>query len=277
MAPPYPLIFAAMALVTLAPPELLAAASPLDVKPMIIGGDTALPGQFPYQVSVRRLSWFPWAAWRHRCAGTLVSNDWVLTTATCTQGVWFLRVAAGKVDLKHTEDGEQELAVSKTVVHPDFKRATKSSWQSDVALLRTNTPFQYSANVRPARLPLAEFDTSSGGALLVTGWGVSENGGWFGWGRHTADVLQVTVVQTTACPSAGDAGSGGLCVLPDSAATPCEGDEGGAMVQMLGDYTFTVVGMVTRAPVHCKSPREPSAAVAVFRLMSFIQDTMTAP
>lgn len=101
-------------------------------------------GQFPYQVSVRRLVLL---SWRHRCGGSLISKNWVLTTASCTQGAWFLRegiqgvagsyhsydivsvnraepfplqVAAGKNDLRVVEDGEQLMKVSKTIIHHNF-------------------------------------------------------------------------------------------------------------------------------------------------------------
>lgn len=54
-----------------------------------------------------------------------------------------------------------------------------------------------------------------------------------------------------------------------------QGDEGGALVQMLEDNTFTVVGMVTRTPKDCKNPQQPSAAVSVFEMDKFIQDSMS--
>lgn len=235
----------------------------------IVDGNSALRGQFPYQVSVRRLEW---GFWRHRCGGSIITADWVLSTASCTEGAWFLRVAAGKCDLRTTEDGEQVLKISKTIVHPAFK-AENRTWANDVALLRTKTPFAFSSYVRPARLPLAEY-SKEGGALLVTGWGVSAPGGWFGWGRHAADVLQVTEVETTRCPAQDDQPHA-LCVASASGSTPCQGDEGGALVEMVGDNTFTLVAMVTRTPKNCKKPEEPSAAVSVFGLQAFIQDTLS--
>ncbi|XP_034230353.1 trypsin-1-like isoform X2 [Thrips palmi] len=247
----------------------------------IVDGNTALQGQFPYQVSVRRLEW---GSWRHRCGGSIVTADWVLTAASCVEGAWFLRVAAGKSNLRITEDGEQVVKISKTVVHPDFKKLESRTWENDVAMLRTKTPFTFSDYVRPARLPLTEY-TTEGGALIVTGWGVSSPGGWFNWGRRKPDALQVTVVQTTRCPAPpvrhGQSQPQpqppqprALCVAPGS--TPCEGDEGGALVEMLADNTFTVVAMVTRTPKNCKKPKEPSAAVSVFDLQTFIQDTMAS-
>ncbi|XP_023218223.1 trypsin-1-like [Centruroides sculpturatus] len=51
----------------------------------IVGGRKALPGEFPWQVSLQRNTWFFGSS--HICGGSVLNENWVLTAAHCVHGV----------------------------------------------------------------------------------------------------------------------------------------------------------------------------------------------
>ena len=51
----------------------------------IIGGRTALDGEFPWQVSIRRYSSIK-SEFVHICGGSIISDQWILKAAHCVYG-----------------------------------------------------------------------------------------------------------------------------------------------------------------------------------------------
>ena len=130
-------------------------------------GTSATIEQFPWHVSVQRIE-----TEEHECAGSIIRDDWVVTTANCVEGSveGELRIVAGITNLGQTDALGQLRSVDRIVVHPHFENPRNGG---DVALLHLATPLDLSGP-RVAAVTLAttaELEAMSPGTLAVAaGW-----------------------------------------------------------------------------------------------------------
>lgn len=129
----------------------------------IANGHTAGANQFPHQVSVMT----PSAGGDFAiCGGSIISNNWVLTAAHCTQG--------GQVNLRFGSLSLWNGGVSQTsfrwIKHPQYDYLTMNF---DISLIRIPTALVITNAIQPIRLPRASqiSQTFSGYQSTVSGWG----------------------------------------------------------------------------------------------------------
>jgi hypothetical protein len=71
----------------------------------------------------------------------------------------------------------QDIPIQNIVHHENWNTATNSD---DIALIRMQTPARYNLYVRPICLPytteLRSFNLMNGKYLIVSGWGLTDNG-----------------------------------------------------------------------------------------------------
>lgn len=61
----------------------------IKAQPKIIGGSDASIEEFPWQVSLQRItlgSLIPVPEWKHLCGGSIINRFWILTAAHCVEG-----------------------------------------------------------------------------------------------------------------------------------------------------------------------------------------------
>lgn len=101
-----------------------ALAAPTQEKtPLIVGGVNALPGEFPYIVSIQ---WVILGRSTHVCGGSILNNIWVLSAAHCfteTPSSGRLDILAGKHNLALTEGEEVRVGIdrSRSIIHPGWE------------------------------------------------------------------------------------------------------------------------------------------------------------
>ncbi|KAJ6651560.1 hypothetical protein lerEdw1_020895 [Lerista edwardsae] len=138
----------------------------------IVGGVDALPGAWPWLVSIQ----IPTAKGpRHSCGGSLLSTNWVLTAAHCFKtkrrslNLW--RIVVGANDLSQLPSLVQIPMVRKVVLHPDYNPRTEAN---DIALIELDRPVTFNDYVQPACLPHVTKDSkTSFKNCYISGWGTT--------------------------------------------------------------------------------------------------------
>ncbi|XP_070253832.1 chymotrypsinogen 2 isoform X2 [Myotis yumanensis] len=131
----------------------------------IVNGEDAVPGSWPWQVSLQDKTGF------HFCGGSLISEDWVVTAAHCGVRTSHL-VVAGEFDQGSDAEDTQVLKIAKVFKNPKFNMFTVNN---DITLLKLATPARFSKTVSAVCLPDEADDFPAGTLCATTGWGLTKH------------------------------------------------------------------------------------------------------
>lgn len=135
----------------------------------IIGGSLARPGQIPYIATLLRVIDTPNGTVASlSCAGTIISDQWIVSAAHCTQGVTntSLLVLVGAVNL--ITDGDI-YGIQQAVNHPQYNYATL---KNDISLIQLNSSLEWNEYVRS--IPMSSRFIDGGARTKTSGWGITE-------------------------------------------------------------------------------------------------------
>lgn len=141
---------------------------------LIVGGQKAAAMEFPHMAAVGYPNFNGQLAFK--CAGSLISEQFVLTAAHCSiaDRVRPTMVRLGDLNLQQREFElpEVDISIDKFISHPAYNKDTK---QNDVALIRMTRQATFSRYIRPACLWQKPIIPKS--EALATGWGHTEYAG----------------------------------------------------------------------------------------------------
>ncbi|XP_007938611.1 chymotrypsinogen B-like [Orycteropus afer afer] len=229
----------------------------------IINGEDAVPGSWPWQVSLQTRSGF------HFCGGSLISEDWVVTAAHCAVRRSH-RVVIGASDRSSDQEVVQVLRIAKVFEHPLWDEQTV---ENDITLLKLAAPAQLSDTVSPVCLPSASATFPAGSLCATTGWGRT---------RPTADKTPEKLQQAflpllskADCKKYWGSRITPLMVCAGaSGVSSCMGDSGGPLVCQ-EDGAWTLVGIVSWGSNQCH-PFSPGVYARVSKLMPWVQEVLEA-
>lgn len=139
----------------------------------IINGQTATPGQFPYQASLRvwaQPQGAPRPSFIHFCGGSIISKRWILTAAHCLVELTDQNRVIIVLGTNHISQGGDRYQKERHIVHPKFD----VNILNDVGLVKSKKDFVYSARVRPIELNTSP--VGAGVTVTVSGWGDTKVG-----------------------------------------------------------------------------------------------------
>ncbi|XP_055991088.1 serine protease 27 [Sorex fumeus] len=214
----------------------------------MVGGQDALEGEWPWQVSVQRNG-------SHVCGGSLVTERWVLTAAHCfpnASETALYRVLLGARQLVRPGPHAVSLGVRQVQSHPLYQGMASSA---DVALVQLETPVTFTRHILPVCLPQPSVVFGVGMSCWVTGWGSPSEQDRLPAPR-VLQKLAVPLIDAHSCNElySRDAQAGFqprtiqkdmLCAgFAEGKKDACKGDSGGPLVCLVGQ-TWLQAGVIS--------------------------------
>lgn len=196
---------------------------------LIVGGENAQQGEFPYIVSLQSSS--------HFCGGSLVAENWVLTAAHCV-GNTRMSIVTGLYNQKD-KTGTETFKAAKIIKHPKYN---SSKYDMDYALIKLDGK----SSAKPIAINTVEIEIKEERIdSIVAGWGATRESSY-----SLPNILQkvtVPLVSQDVCNKSytGAITNNMICAgLPEGGKDSCQGDSGGPLVvfdNQLNDYVLAGV------------------------------------
>ncbi|KAJ1081751.1 hypothetical protein NDU88_001926 [Pleurodeles waltl] len=229
----------------------------------IVNGEEAIPGSWPWQVSLQDSTGF------HFCGGSLINENWVVTAAHCSVRTSH-RVILGEFDHASPSEDLQVMTIAKVFKHPQFSIFTI---KNDITLLKLASPAKLSPRVSPVCLADSTGNFSGGMRCVTTGWGLTDSSA-----SKTPEKLQqvaLPLLTNTECKQywGNKIADVMICAGADGASS-CMGDSGGPLVCQ-ENGAWTLVGIVSWGSNTC-SPATPGVYARVTELRAWADQIIAA-
>ncbi|RVE47478.1 hypothetical protein evm_007889 [Chilo suppressalis] len=148
----------------------------------IFGGENAALDEFPWLARIKYL--LNNGKEVYACAGSLITNNYVLTAAHCAVNLTIKEVRLGDWNTdtqpdcqgRVCNDPEVDVLITQVYIYPEYSKS--DTFKGDIALLQLQKPVQFSDFIRPICLPTTEEiikqDNSSESVFWTAGWGKTE-------------------------------------------------------------------------------------------------------
>ncbi|XP_023813059.1 transmembrane protease serine 9-like [Oryzias latipes] len=234
----------------------------------IVGGQNALPGSWPWQVSLQSSY--------HFCGGSLINNQWVLTAAHCfpSRSASGVNAVLGLQSLQGSNPNRVSRTIKTVIVHPNYNSGTQNN---DIALLQLSSPVTFNNYITPVCLPSTGSTFYSGVKTWVTGWGDIGNGVSLP-APQTLQEVQVPIVGNRQCKCSYGASSitdNMVCAgLLEGGKDSCQGDSGGPLV--IKQNNLWIQAGVVSFGEGCVEPNYPGVYTRVSQYQTWINTQITS-
>jgi len=217
----------------------------------IVGGYEIDIASVPYQVSLQRGS--------HFCGGSIISKDWILTAAHCTDNQAPANIKVRVGSSMHVSNGSL-VSIKRIVQHKKF---SYSNIDYDYSLLELNESLILDERRQQIDLPRPFEIIKDKTTCLVTGWGNTQNSSESRLHLRGADVPIFNQVECSkAYKRYGGVTSRMICAgFDEGGKDACQGDSGGPLV-----CNNKLVGIVSWG-YGCAQPKYPG----VYSRVSYVR------
>uniref|UniRef100_A0A182Q050 Peptidase S1 domain-containing protein n=1 Tax=Anopheles farauti TaxID=69004 RepID=A0A182Q050_9DIPT len=238
--------------------------------PLIVNGVRSMSGEWPWHAAVFALSK---RSRDYRCGGTLVSQRYILTAASCVSD-WHHKKRPFIVQL-----GQHQLWESSLTGREARVLEVETSSDSMMALLKLEVDVQYDDYIQPICLPSgpANETANSNGEIRIGGTGVIA-----GYGQTDPDGNPSAFLQATLMPIV----DSGLCVIyrifdkheahsmfcagHGNGTNACRGDEGGGFYEESQQGIWTLTGVIGKINVYRKRC-DPYGYVGLANVLHYLE------
>ncbi|KAH8394673.1 hypothetical protein KR222_001454 [Zaprionus bogoriensis] len=231
----------------------------------IVGGQETRRHQYPWMAVVQ-------LAGRFYCAGSLISDLYVLTAAHCVEGVPPELITLRFLEHNRSDSDAAVLERGATRVKT-HELYNPRSFDNDIALIQLDRPLSFEGHMRPICLPVpsASFD---GEVAIVTGWGALREGDL---ATDTLQEVEVLVLSQSECGATGYSPAliteNMLCAgYPrEGARDACTGDSGGPLHVLFDEQPgqYQLAGIVSWGE-GCARPDKPGVYTRVNQYLRWI-------
>ncbi|XP_017775144.1 PREDICTED: transmembrane protease serine 9-like [Nicrophorus vespilloides] len=192
----------------------------------IIQGDVVEPHSIPYQVGLHIST--PGSDRKAFCGGTLISENYVMTAAHCTDNAVEIEVVLGAHEITKEESTQVRIISKEFTVHEgwDF-----DSIQNDIALVKLSKPAPLNEYIKLAKLPKFSERDEPFEKLPARGSGWGKIGDAENTISPVLRKVDLTVISNRDCNAAyGVITDTQICSAGEGSKGPCNGDSGGPLV-----------------------------------------------
>ncbi|XP_043916183.1 chymotrypsinogen A-like [Protopterus annectens] len=180
----------------------------------IVGGQDAMLGEFPWQVSLQKGT-------SHFCGATIISEHWLVSAAHCFPSPAYEIVNAVAGTVERTKPG-QTVTTAKVIKHSNYNTKT---FDNDIALVLLKEPLAFTDDIKPICFPDdQDMDVETMAVCWVSGWGLTSSD------SKSSPVKQQKLDMREDPDCDWELTPNMLCMANDDPArTGCKGDSGGPL------------------------------------------------
>lgn len=237
----------------------------------IVGGEDSADSEWPWVVSIQKNG-------THHCAGSLLTNRWVVTAAHCFKGTLNkpleFSVLLGIWQLANPGQRSQRVGISWVYPHPVY--SWKEGSRADIALVRLEHPIQFSERILPICLPDYSVHLPPNTNCWIAGWGSVHDGVPLSQ-PQTLQKLKVPIIDPEICGRLYWRGAGQEAITEDMLCAgylegerdACLGDSGGPLMCQVED-TWLLAGIISWGE-GCAERNRPGVYISLTAHRSWVQ------